>query len=80
MIRRRVEGDFGEEQQGFMKGERNTRRGVRPETYGREETGGTGQYGFVVRRPRESFRHSIQRDGDGDVTVDGSTRSRSDDG
>ena len=26
-------------------GERNSRRGVRPDTDGREETGGTGQYG-----------------------------------
>ena len=42
--RRRVEGDFGEEQQG----ERNSRR----EIYGREET---WQYGSGVRRPRESF-------------------------
>ena len=33
-IRRRVEGDFGEEQQGF----RNRRRDVCPETDGREET------------------------------------------
>ena len=33
-IRRRVEGDFGEEQQG----ERNSRRDVRPETDGEEET------------------------------------------
>ena len=54
-IRRRVEGDFGEEQQGFMKGERNSRRDVRPETDGREETGGTGQYGSGVRLPGESF-------------------------
>ena len=51
-IRRRVECDFGEEQQGFMKG-RGT--AVRPETDGREETGGTGQYGSGVRRPGESF-------------------------
>ena len=41
-IRRRVEGDFGEEQQlRFQEGERNSRRDVRPETDGREETGGT---------------------------------------
>ena len=34
----------------------NRRRDVRPETDGREETGGrpTGQYGSGVRRPRES--------------------------
>ena len=30
----------------------NIRRDVRPETDGREETGGTGQYGSGVRRPR----------------------------
>ena len=35
--------------------ERNRRRGVRPGTDGREETGGTGQYGSGVRRPRESL-------------------------
>ena len=54
-IRRRVEGDFGEEQQAFGKGERNSRRDVRPETDGRQETGCTGQYGSGVRRLRESF-------------------------
>ena len=36
-------------------GERNRRRDVRPEANCREETGGTGQYGSGVRRPRESF-------------------------
>ena len=39
---------------------------------------GTGQYGSGVRRPGE--RHSTQRGGDGDATVDGSIRSRSEDG
>ena len=29
--------------------------GVRPETDGREETAGTGQYGSGVRRPGASF-------------------------
>ena len=71
-IRRRVGGDFEEEEQGFRK--------VRPETDGREVTGGTGQYGSGVHRPRESFWHSTQRDGDGDATVDRSTRSGSKDG
>ena len=28
---------------------------VRPETAGREEAGGTGQYGSGVRRPGKSF-------------------------
>ena len=37
-----------------LSGERNSRRDVRPETDGREETGGTGQYGSGVRRPGES--------------------------
>ena len=36
-------------------GERNSRLDVCPETDGREETGGTGQYGPGVRRPGESF-------------------------
>ena len=36
-------------------GERNSRRDVRPGTDGREETGGTGQYGSGVRRPGKSF-------------------------
>ena len=35
--------------------ERNSRRDVCPETDGREETRGLGQYGSGVRRPRESF-------------------------
>ena len=30
--------------------ERNSRRDVRPETDGREDTGGTGQYGTEARR------------------------------
>ena len=55
--------------------ERNSRRCVRPETDGREETRGTAQYGPVVRRPGKSFSHSTQRDGDRDATVDGSTKS-----
>ena len=42
MIRRRVECDFGEEQQGSRKGRGTAER---PETDGREETGVTGQYG-----------------------------------
>ena len=41
---------------------------------------GCRQYGSGVRRPRKSFRHSTQSDGDGDATVDGSTRSGSEDG
>ena len=36
-------------------GERNSRRDVRPETDGREENVGTGQYGSVVRRPGKRF-------------------------
>ena len=31
-------------------------------------------------RPGERFRHSTQRDGDGDATLDGSTRNGSEDG
>ena len=52
-IRRIVEGDFGGRPARFQEGERNSRRDVRPETDGREETEGTGQYGSGVRRPRE---------------------------
>ena len=33
----------------------DSRRDVRPETDGREDTGSTGLYGSVVRRPRKSF-------------------------
>ena len=39
----------------FKEGEINSRRDVRPETDGREETGGTGQYGSGFRRPEERF-------------------------
>ena len=53
--------------------EKSSKGYVRSETDGREETGGTGQYGSGVRRPGE-MTHT-QRDGDGDTTVDGSTRS-----
>ena len=54
-IRRRVENDFGGRTARVQEGERNRRRDVCPDTYGREETGGTRQYGSGVRRPRESF-------------------------
>ena len=50
-IRRIVEGDFGGRTARFQEGERNSRRDVRPATDGREETGGTGQYGSGVRGP-----------------------------
>ena len=43
-IRRRVEGDFGEEQQRFRKGRGTT---VRLETDNREETGGSTALGFI---------------------------------
>ena len=52
-IRRRVECDFGEEQQGFKK-RRGTADGMYVLRHGREETGGTGQYGSGVRRPGEN--------------------------
>ena len=48
-ITRRVEGNFGEEQQGFRKGKGTVY--ICPETDGREEAGCTGQYGSGVRRP-----------------------------
>ena len=38
-----------------QEGESNSRRDVRPETDGRENTGGTGQYGSGVRRFGESL-------------------------
>ena len=38
-----------------QEGERKNRRDVRPETDGREDTGGTGQYGSGVRRFGESI-------------------------
>ena len=53
MIRRRV-GDFGETAM-IQEGERYSRRDVHPETDGREETGGTGQFGYGVRRPEKSL-------------------------
>ena len=61
-----------------QEGERNCRWDVRPETDGREDIGGTGQYVAVVRRPGKAF--DTQRDGDGDATVDGSKISGSEDG
>ena len=63
-----------------QEGERNSRQDVRPETDGGEEIGGKGQCGSGVRWPWESYWHSTQGDGDGDATVDGSTRSGSEDG
>ena len=53
-IRRRVEGDFGRRAR-VQEGERNRRRDVSPETDGRGETGGTGQYGSGVRRLGKSL-------------------------
>ena len=64
----------------IQEGERHSRRDVRPETDGREETGGTGQLGSGVCRPGKSLCHDTQRYGDGDATVDGSVRSGSEDG
>ena len=42
----------GKNSEGSGRRHNNSIRDVRPETDGREETGGTGQY---VRRPGESF-------------------------
>ena len=53
-IRRRVEGDFGEEQQGFRKG-RGTADGMYFLRQMVEKRRGTWQYGSGVRRPGESF-------------------------
>ena len=61
MIRKREEGDFGGRPARFQEVERNSRRDVRPETDGREETGGTGQYGSGVRRPRELLTQYPER-------------------
>ena len=55
-MRRIVEGDFGEEQQGFRKGSGTTDgMYVLRQIDGTEETGGAGQYGSGVRRPGERF-------------------------
>ena len=48
-IRRRVNVTSGRTAM-VQEGERNSRRDVRPETDGREDTGGTGQNGSGVRR------------------------------
>ena len=53
-IRRRVEGDFGRTAR-VQEGERNSRRDVCPETDGREDTGGSEQYGSGVHRFGESL-------------------------
>ena len=56
-IRRRVEGDFGEEQQGFgrVRGTADGMDVLRQMVGGGGDTGGTGQYGSGVRRLGESF-------------------------
>ena len=71
-----MEGEFGEEEQGFRKG-----RGTADVMYvliqmAQKRTKCAGQYGSGVRRPGKD---STQRDGDGDAMVDGSTRSGSED-
>ena len=53
-IGRRVECDFGRTVR-VQEEERNSRRDFHPETYGREYTGGTGEYGSGVRRFEESL-------------------------
>ena len=79
-IRRRVEGEFGEEQQGFRKG-RGTADGMyvlRQMVKKRLEIQGSMGPGFV---DLEKAFDTVPRDkGDGDATVDGSTRSGSEDG
>ena len=39
----------------IQEGERNSIRGVNPATDGTADTGGTGQFGYGVRRLGESF-------------------------
>ena len=71
-IRIRVGGDFGEEQPGFRNG-----RGTADEIYVMRQMVAK-RLNVQGSRPGESFL--TQRDGDGDATVDGSTRSRSESG
>ena len=49
MIRRRVEGDIGENSKGSGRGEEQ-QTDVRPETDGTEYTGGTGLWGLSIWR------------------------------
>ena len=60
-IRRRVEVDFGEEQQGFRKGRGTVDGMYDSETDDRYETGGTGQYGSGVRRPERALTQYLER-------------------
>ena len=53
-IRRIIEGDFGRTAR-VQEGERNSRRDVCPETDGREDTGGTEQYGSGVHLVGENL-------------------------
>ena len=79
-IRRRVEGDFGEEQQGFRKGT-GTANGMyvlRHMVGKRLEVQGSMALWFVDLE--KAFDTGTQRDCDGDAVVDGSTRSGSEDG
>ena len=80
-IRRRVEGDSWEEQQGFRKG-RGTADGMyvlRQMVDKRMEVQGSMALGFVdVEKAFDAVPRQMV--GDGDATVDGSTRSGSEDG
>ena len=81
-IRRRVECDFGEEQQGFMNG-RGTADGMyvlRQMVEKRLEVKGSMALGFADLEKAFDTVPRGQRDGDGDTTVDGNTRSGSEDG
>ena len=73
-IRKKIECDIGEEQQLFRKG-RGTTEAVRE-----EETRKARKHVYWICRPGEGIRHSVKRNGDGNVALDGSARSRGQDG
>ena len=73
-IRKKIECEIGEEQQGFRKG-RGTTEAVRG-----EKTRKAREHVYWICRPGDGIRHSVKGNCDGNVVLAGSARSRGQDG
>ena len=79
-IRKKIECEIGEEQQGFRRGGGTTDVFFHTEAVRGEETRKAWEHVYWICRPGEGIRHSVKRNGDGNVALDGSARSRGQDG
>ena len=77
-IRKKIECEIGEEQQGFRK--RNHGWVVHTEAVRGEKTRKAREHVYWICRPGEGIRHSVKGNCDGNVVLAGSARSRGQDG